>query len=188
MKRFGFEASEDLLFEHGLDIANRRIFLTGEIDEKSAGRIIKSIAILSQQKKIIRLIINSDGGEIYHALCVYDVMRSCKCPIETIGLGQVMSAAVLLLAAGDKRYIGKNTYCMIHDLSLADYPETKLATFRKEIKHLNDLRQRFFTILAKHSKSTYKEWADRSADGADHYFSATTALEYGIADKLWPEK
>ena len=51
---------------------------------------------------------------------IYDVMRQTeeKCEIHTYGLGRVMSAGVVLLAAGTKgkRKIGANCRVMIHSV------------------------------------------------------------------------
>lgn len=178
----------ELLFEHGIDVVNRRIFLFGDIDEKSADHVIKGIYSLSKRKTPLTLIINSDGGDIFQALAIYDIMKMSNCPIYTVGVGQIMSAAVLILAAGNKRYIGRHTNFMTHDISLSDYPDTKLATFRKEIKYLTNLRHSFFTALAKNSKLNVMSWEEKAKDGADYFFDAKTAIEYGIADKFLPEK
>ena len=169
-------------------IEGRRIFLFGEIDEKACRKVAFSIARLGDSDKPIELMINSDGGEIYHALGLYDIIRQSRSPIITIGVGQVMSSAVLILASGDTRYIGKNCYLMVHDIFLEGLPDTKVSALRKDLNHLVDLRQRFFKLLAKHSKLELKEWETRSGDNADCFFDSMTAIKYGIADKLWPEK
>ena len=55
---------------------------------------------------------------------LYDLMRMVRedCGIHTFGIGKVMSAGVLLLAAGTKgeRRIGKNCRIMLHRVLTGD--------------------------------------------------------------------
>ena len=65
-----------------------------------------------------RFMVATNGGSAPDMFAIYDSMREIReeCEIHTIGQGKVMSAGVLLLAAGTKgeRRIGKHCRVMIH--------------------------------------------------------------------------
>ena len=73
-----------------------------------------------KNQKPIEFYISTYGGSADDMFALYDIMRQIKktTEIHTIGMGKVMSAGVLLLAAGTKghRKIGKNCRVMIHSV------------------------------------------------------------------------
>ena len=80
-----------------------------------------------------------------------------KCEIHTIGLGKVMSAGTLLLAAGTKghRKLGKHCRVMIHAVTAGALGE--LHNMENEllaIKHLQDL---YINALAVETKMTKRK-------------------------------
>ena len=112
----------------------RIISLYGEIDEEQCSEISFSLLALSEMGPLyqetekdeprgepIKLLISTPGGSASDMLSVYDAIRMVKplCDVETVGLGKVMSAGVLLLAAGSKghRKIGENCRVMIHGVA-----------------------------------------------------------------------
>merc|ERR1712146_843186 len=68
------------------------------------------------QKREIKLYINSTWASTYAALAIVDVMTQLSCPIVTVALGMVASASVLVLAAGTKgrRLSMPNARILIH--------------------------------------------------------------------------
>lgn len=71
--------------------------------------------IKPEDRKPIKIFINSDGGSVDTVLHVIDMIQLSKTPVYTIGMGRCYSAGALLLMAGHKRYIFKHTTCLIHD-------------------------------------------------------------------------
>ena len=109
-------------FEYGVDVDNRRVFLFGEINESTIANSIKAIYLLDSQhkSKAIELFVGSVGGDEYDMLALYDVLNSITAPIHTVALGKCMSAAPLLVAAGEKgcRYSMPGCPWMAADWSL----------------------------------------------------------------------
>ena len=56
----------------------------------------------NDDKKDIRLFINSPGGPVNPAMAVLDAIRYCKSDVSTIAVGLVASSASFALAAGTK--------------------------------------------------------------------------------------
>ena len=99
-------------------LKDRIIFLHGEIEENSASTIVMQLLILESEnsEKPIYIYVNSPGGCVYSCLSIIDTMKCLKCPIYTVGMGLVASAASVVLACGTKgfRYSLPNTRIMIH--------------------------------------------------------------------------
>ena len=76
--------------------------------------------IKDKNKKKPMVYISTYGGSADDMFGLYDIMRQVKdtSEIHTVGVGKVMSAGVLLLAAGTngKRKIGKRCRVMIHSV------------------------------------------------------------------------
>ena len=99
-------------------LSERIIFLTGEINDQLASLIISQILYLQaiNQQERINIYINSPGGEVNAGLAIYDVIKTCPCPVSTIGIGLCASMGALLLSSGTKglRFAYENCEIMIH--------------------------------------------------------------------------
>ena len=179
----------DAYFNHGVDVANRRLFL-GDIDHESVDAAIKGMYLMetADPKKPIELFISSYGGTVYDALALYDIMQTLQCPIHTFAYGKCMSAAPLLLAAGEPghRWVAAHVSFMHHDWS--DDLEGKGTALREGVRHSEKLGQMWTRLLADISNKTFKWWDDRGKRAADFYFSADEAIEWGLADAVWSER
>jgi ATP-dependent Clp protease protease subunit len=177
-------------FDKGVDIDNRRIFLIGELDDESIGNAIKALYLIEgeSESEPCEAFINSSGGSITATLALYDVINTVKCPIRTFAVGQCMSAAPLLLAAGEKgeRWVGENCMFMTHQGS--DDITGKFSDLQSAVKFNIQLDKVWLELIAKNSNKPFSFWARKSLKGADFYFGAEEAIEWGIADSIWNEK
>ena len=102
----------------------RTMALFGDVDEEKSLELIVGLLTLTELSKKeppydpITFYISTYGGSADEMFAIYDMMSLLKekCEIHTIGLGKVMSAGTLLLAAGTKgkRKIGRHCRIMIH--------------------------------------------------------------------------
>ena len=69
-----------------------------------------------ERPELLNLIICSPGGDLNAAFAVIDTMRGSAIPVRTIGLGQIASAGLMILIAGDKgqRILTPNTSILSH--------------------------------------------------------------------------
>ena len=99
----------------------RRIVISGVITEECAAVFMEHLTSYEYLdiNKPISVYISSPGGCVTSALSIYDSIKSCSCPIVTIGIGRVMSAGILLLASGQKgmRFVTENTRLLMHQIS-----------------------------------------------------------------------
>jgi ATP-dependent Clp protease protease subunit len=132
----------------------------------------------------MEFIISTYGGSADDMFALYDVMRMIQkdCEIHTFGLGKVMSAGVLLLAAGSKgkRKIGANCRVMIHSVIGGNHGS--LHNLENEMDEIRNSQENYVNALVRETnltKRTLKRLLERKVNV---YLSATEAVEYGIAD------
>lgn len=132
----------------------------------------------------IQFIISTPGGTAKDMFSIYDVMRTVRkdCEIETLGLGQVMSAGTLLLASGTKgkRKIGKNCRVMVHQVSAGTAgPHHEMMNEIAEIQYTQELYIKCLAAETKMSVAFIKKLFEKKVNV---YLSAEEAVKYGLAD------
>ena len=113
-------------------------------------------------------------------------MRTVRedCEISTLGLGKVMSAGVLLLAAGTKgkRRIGKNCRVMLHGVSAGQHGN--ISDLENEMAEAKWTQERLVICLSEETKMTKKHIKKLLAKRMNVYLTADEAVELGIADEI----
>jgi ATP-dependent Clp protease protease subunit len=163
----------------------RVIGLFSDIDEKKAEEIVYALKLYRiESSEPIELYISSMGGAATDMFSIYDFMTMTReaCEIMTFGLGKVMSAAVLLLAAGTKgkRKVGKNCRIMIH--SVIGGNTGAIHDMRNEMKEIEIIQDIYIDALVSETKLTRKKLKSLFSRNVNVYLSAEEAVEYGIAD------
>lgn len=187
MRKFTDEL--EAAIEYGVDVRGRRIFLHGDVDEESVAYAIRGLYVMSDLgTEPIELFITSYGGEIDESFALHDVLQTIKVPVHTVALGKCMSAAPMILAAGETghRYATENTLFMLHTATVVQSGSVAnvAATARAE----KDRCEKMDRLLAGYTKMDYRHWAKFSRGDVDHYFDAEQALDWGLIDNIWSEK
>ncbi len=164
-----------------VDTNKRIIYLTSEINDVTTDTLIGSLLLMDDKTNPITLVINSEGGAVYNALAIYDAMKHlCGTVIRTVGIGKVMSAATLLLAAGDPghRYVTPNCRLMLHMISSGSHGA--LEDLEKDMGETKRLSKAFQKALRKCSSDEAAEMVNLR----DNYFSPQQAIKLGIVDDV----
>lgn len=102
-------------------IEQRKIFLWGPVDDKSAKDITDRLLYLEaiDPGKEITFYINSPGGVVTSGMVIYDTMQMISSPVSTVCMGMAASMGSILLSGGEKgrRFIFPNGEVMIHQPS-----------------------------------------------------------------------
>ncbi len=163
----------------------RSLAICGPIMEETSIAVIRALLMMEAEDPLtpIVMFINTPGGTVYDAFAIYDVMKSMKCPLITVGFGKVMSAGVLIISAGAKgyRYAMPNSFFMTHDIQCGI--AGSFADVNSQHKHLNELKERYCKLLAANSKLTTKQIKTKLT-GVETYFSAAGARDLGIVDHV----
>lgn len=166
-------------------LADRKVFIEGEINQESACSFVKKILLLCREdgNKPIDVMINSPGGEISAGLLMYDCIQSSKTPIRMFCMGNAYSMGALLFACGNNgRYMLPHSELMLHEPLLGSGVRGNASSIRSISDSLMDTRKRMNQILAKHTGKTEEEI--EKATGYDHYFSPEESVEFGLADEI----
>ena len=165
--KVGANALVQLLQGKEVDIPeDRSVMFVGEVTEEKAAELISALLVLAQTKEEdedraddIKLYINTYGGSADEMFAIYDAMNWCKqfCDIQTIGLGKVMSAGTLLLAAGTdgKRHISPHCRVMIHSVNGGHVGE--LHNLQNEMEQMAVLQDSYIQALSSETKMTKKQ-------------------------------
>ncbi len=164
----------------------RMIFLDTEITPESANLILKQFLFLESADPYepIKLIINSNGGQVTAGLMIYDVIQACSCDVDIYCTGMTASMAAVLLASGKKghRFILPHSEVMIHEPLIANGFGGSATTIEKTTQNILKVKAQINQLLAKHTGNSVKE-IDR-ATAFDNYMTATEAVQFGLCDKI----
>jgi ATP-dependent Clp protease protease subunit len=164
-------------------LEERRVFLWGQVDDKSAKHVIDRLLYLDAlENKEIRLYINSPGGYVTSGFAMYDCIKSLKSPVSTICTGLAASMGSILLSVGEKgkRFIQPHARVMIHQPSGgARGPASDIEITAQEILKTKELSAQ---ILAENCGQDFnKVMKDFNRD---HWMGAEESVAYGIVDKV----
>ena len=102
-------------------IEQRKVFLWGAVDDKSAKDITDRLLYLEalDPGKEITFFINSPGGGVTSGMVIYDTMQMISSPVSTVCMGMAASMGSILLSGGKKgrRFIFPHGEVMIHQPS-----------------------------------------------------------------------
>ena len=161
-------------------IEERKVFLWGQVDDKSAKHVIDRLMYLDAlETKDIHLYVNSPGG-----FAIYDCMKSLKSDVSTICTGYAASMGSIILSAGKKgkRFIQPHARVMIHQPSGgAQGPASDIEITAKEIIKTKELSAK---ILADNCGQSFEKIMKDF--NRDHWMSAEESVAYGIVDKIAP--
>lgn len=165
-------------------IEQRKIFLWGEVNDKSAKDITNRLLYLeaTDPGKEITFYINSPGGVITSGMVIYDTMQMISSPVSTVCMGMAASMGSILLSGGakGKRFIFPHGEVMIHQPSGGGQgTSADLEIIAIQILKAKELGAK---ILAENCGQDYEkvmEDFDR-----DYWMDAEESKKYGIIDGI----
>ncbi len=165
-------------------LKDRIIFIGTEIGDQVANVVVAQLLFLKMEdpKKDINLYINSAGGQITSGLAILDTMQFLGCDINTYCIGQAVSMAALLLAAGTKgkRYALPHSRIMLHQpYGGVGGSSEDIALQAKEILELKKITSNLMSHFSGQSIERVLEDSER-----DFYMDPEAALKYGIVDHI----
>lgn len=165
-------------------LKDRIIFIGTDISDQMANVVVAQLLFLKMEdpKKDINLYINSPGGQITAGLAILDTMLFLGCDINTYCIGQAVSMAAMLLAAGTKgkRFALPNSRIMIHQpYGGVGGTSADIELQAKEILELKKITSSLMSRFTGQPISKVLEDSER-----DFYMDPDAALKYGIVDHI----
>ena len=133
-----------------------------------------------EQRKPIKLLLYSYGGDGQACFSLLDVIALSKTPVYTINMGVSMSAGLLILLAGHKRLCLKNSIALAHSGSggtcgTYEQTEAQMKDYQRFVKTMRDYIIERTDIDSKTlNKYKSKEW----------YLYAEDQVKYRVVDKI----
>ncbi len=178
----------NLTFDRGLDVEGRRIYIFDVIDAVMASNVVMGLEYLSLTDGKITIMVNSPGGTMADMFAIYDAMRACPTQIHTIGLGEVCSAAGLLLVGGDRSFASRNCLFMAHQVKGGVDNEGDLDLNEAQIAATRMSWDRWAGCMAEHTSHT-KNWWKKEMPSKHHELWLTAEdmmlKKHGIIEGIW---
>ena len=152
---------------------------------KYLAKLSRDLPILQSKYKLerpinIHLRINSYGGSVFAAFSTLDYMNQSKAPIYTYVDGCAASAGTIMSVCGSKRFIGENSYMLVHQLSSQHWG--KYSELQDDMKNSDSLMKRIKEIYEEKTKIPKTKMDDILKH--DLWWDAKTCLKYGLVDEI----
>ena len=165
-------------------IEQRKIFLWGAVDDKSAKDITARLLYLDaiDPGKEITVYINSPGGVVTSGMVIYDTMQMISSPVSTVCMGMAASMGSILLSGGAKgrRFMFPSGQVMIHQPSGGGQGVS--ADLEIMAVQILKIKQMGAHILADNCGQSYEK-VMKDFD-RDYWMDAKESVSYGIVDAL----
>lgn len=138
----------------------------------------------TEERKPIKLFINSNGGSAIGCLEIIDAINLSKTPVYTINIGLAASAGLDVFITGKKRFCYPNATFLFHEGSTS-LSSIDAGKFRNYSDWYDRLLKRTKDNLIKNTKVTPELYKEKQND--DWWFFAEEAIEYGFCDEVLEE-
>jgi len=166
-------------------LENRTVFLWGQVDDKSAEKVVKHLLYLdSQGSEDITLLINSPGGSVTAGMAIYDAIQNIKSDVRTVCMGLAASMGALLLTAGTagKRFSWQHGRILIHQPMIGGQIIAPAVGLKIQAEEMVRTKKVLNDILAKHTGQPLEK-IEKDTD-RDYFMSTEEAVEYGMIDGI----
>lgn len=161
----------------------RKIHIAGEITDESFILFNRKLDKLeAMNKESVQVTLLSGGGDAYTALAFFDRIKASKCHIDVVATGLVASAATLILAAGDRRFMTKSSWVMTHEDQANIESGDSVSKIEKNAAHSRRLEDQWCKILASVTKTPAKKWD--ILNKAETYLTPQQCLELGLIEEI----
>ena len=180
--------------ESTVDSTNNNVYFTCGVTEESVSTLNKKLIEADMQCMALRsrfgiedpeairikLHISSYGGSVFAAWSAIDTILNSTTPVDTYVKGYAASAGTLMSVAGARRYITKNSYMLIHQLSSGHWG--KYEELKDDMKNSETLME--------HIKQHYMDRTSipktelKKILKHDLWWNAEKCVKYTLADRI----
>lgn len=174
-----------------IKVIGNEILYYGDIDRENALEfvekfkkleidLLKKAAELVGYEPMIRVHIMSEGGDVFAGLNMMNVLERSRVKVITIAQGSCCSAATFVLLGGTERRMGKNAYCLIHQISTEMWGNFN--ELKNEMKSNDKLMKMLKDMYL--SKTKIPETKFKTLMKKDIYLPPDKCLKYGIVSAI----
>lgn len=179
--------TNEVITEQGEVISDLAIFtIYDDINGETLSNLIQAIEpnIYFNSQTIVKIYINSYGGCCAAAFGMCDYIRSLVkrgFTVQTIVIGNCMSAAVPVACCGSERYAGQYARFMIHPVTTDLTGDAKV--LQNDVRETKTIQALYNKILLDNTKISRDHLSQIMKPRADSYFGTALAIKLGIIDK-----
>jgi len=177
--------------EKHIAVHENKIYYYAGVNRESAAELNKKIGEIESKSltlantldidpPTLKVLINSGGGSITAGISSMDTILRCKVPVHTYVDGFAASAATFLSIVGSYRFMSRNSYMLIHQLS-SNFWGT-YANFEDEKQNLDLMMKTIKDVYKKYTKVPMKKLDEILKH--DLLWDAETCLKYGLIDEI----
>lgn len=162
------------------------ILLYGDIGEREAvrsGDIARELMEAERDGGKIDVRINSDGGDVYTGIAIFNALRGSKADITIWVDGIAASMASVIALCGRKVLMSRYARLMLHSVMGGCYGNKD--EMRRCIEEIESLEATLSEMYAEKTGRTAEEIRSAYFDGEDHWLRAEEALALGFIDGIY---
>ena len=171
-------------------VVENTIYFYGDVTESNALELNSTLHAVDKKLQlsgqfldmtpIIKLHINSYGGSLFAGLATVDTIRNLNAEVHSIIDGAAASAATIISCSCSKRYMGKYSKMLIHQLSSGMYG--KYNELEDDMENNKHLMETIKAIYKEHTKVPMKKLNEILKH--DLWFDSKTCLDLGLVDEV----
>lgn len=139
--------------------------------------------VVGYEREPIKILINTDGGDLAPALSLCACMEMSKTPVHTVALGKACSAGFLILICGHVRYAQQYSRLMYHTGS-SGYIGV-ITDILEHGDYLESLNEMIHGIVLNHTDISEEQLDDVFMRKSDWYLTIGEALDLGVIDGIY---
>lgn len=176
------------------DVVNRKFLLNSNVEASTVEDIILGIIEINRQddesslnklhyeRRPIKVIVDSYGGDCYSGMALVNVISTSKTPVHTYCYGKAMSMGLAIFVVGHKRFAHKYATLMQHQLSGGAIG--KLNDMVESVSQKIKLQEMLDALIVENSNIPMETLDNLRTTKTDWFFTGKEAVELGVADGL----
>lgn len=162
------------------------VYLYGAIGDSSgtvsSEEIVTELSEADKTGKPIEVRINSNGGEVYAGIAIFNALRNCEGTVSIYVDGVAASIASIIALCGKPVKMSAHARLMLHRVSGTCCGTAE--EMRVCIEEMEGLEDTLCLIYAARCKKSPEEIRREYFDGKDHWITAQQAVTLGFVDGI----
>lgn len=162
------------------------IMLYGEVGEGcsvDSNRVVSELFAIENQGCKIEVRINSQGGDVFSGMAIYNALKQSKSDIKIYIDGVAASIAAIIALCGKPLFMSPYAKLMLHNVSGGTYGNA--SELRQTAEQMEVLQTNLATMVAERLGMTAEAVVEKYFDGEDHWISASEALDMKLIDGIY---
>ncbi len=162
------------------------VLLYGDIGDGhkvESGRVVSELLALQSKYKKIDVRINSNGGDVFSGIAIYNTLKTSSADITIYIDGVAASIAAIIALCGKPLYMSPYAKLMLHSVSGGTWGNA--SALRKTADTMESLQTDLSRMIAGRCNMKPEDVAAQYFDEHDHWIDAKQALAMKLVDGIY---